>query len=101
MTDNEFLKPAMDLYRDRLIEESKLGWPTLLAGIFLYIAWIFFAQPSFATAALGLAVMWIMRLLHEMRKIQHINNASVEFVIAQNRKILDMLLQQEYSKRDK
>jgi Skp family chaperone for outer membrane proteins len=31
--DNEFLKPATDIYRNRIIEEQKLGWTTLIVGI--------------------------------------------------------------------
>ena len=82
--DNEFLKPATDVFRNRLIEEQKLGWTTLLTGIVAYVLWIVFTQPSISLALLGLAVMWVMRLLHEMKKIQHINAATMEYVISQN-----------------
>ena len=82
--DNEFLKPATTIFRDRLIEEKKLGWTTLLLGILAYALWVVFTQPSISLALLGLAVMWVMRLLHEMRKIQHINAATMEYVVAQN-----------------
>jgi len=96
--DNEFLKPATDVYRNRLIEEQKLGWTTLIIGIVLYIAWVVFTQPSISLAILGLAVMWIMRLLHEMRKIQHINAATVEYVIAQNNMTLRILAENSIPK---
>jgi uncharacterized membrane protein YesL len=96
--DNEFLKPATDVYRNRLIEEQKLGWTTLIIGIVLYIAWVIFTQPSISLAILGLAVMWIMRLLNEMRKIQHINAATVEYVIAQNNMTLRILAENSIPK---
>lgn len=80
MADDIFLKPATDSYRNQLIEESRFGWKTLLIGIFLYIAWVLFAEPSFSLAMIGLALMWVMRLLHEMRKNQCILAATLDLV---------------------
>lgn len=91
--DNEFLKPATDVYRNRLIEENKFGWTTLLLGISAYVLWVVFTQPSISLAILGLAVMWVMRLLHEMRKIQHINAATLDYVISQNSMTLRILVE--------
>lgn len=97
--DNEFLKPAKDVYTNRLIEEQKLGWGTLIAGIVLYAAWVLLTQPSISVALLGLAVMWIMRLLHEMRKIQHINAAMNEYLMAQNAMTHRILMENSIPKK--
>jgi hypothetical protein len=96
--DNEFLKPATDLLRNRQIEEQKIRWTTLLLGILAYSLWIVFTQPTVSLAILGLAVMWIMWLLHEMRKIQYINAAKVDFLIAQNRMTHQIMMENSIPK---